>query len=95
MNKIDTSLARLIMKTRELGVGKCSQVGVRTQTHHPELGKTMGQCTPSMAQCHFFPQERMWKILPMLAISISDVWNHLNKAILKKSGKSNKDKMAE
>ena len=40
----------------------------------------------------FFSQERMWLTLPMLAISISDLWNHLSKAVLKKRGKGNKGK---
>lgn len=31
----------------------------------------------------------------ILAISIFDVWDHLNKTVLKKRGTSNKGKMAE
>ena len=39
-----------------------------------------------------FSQERIWKPLPMLAISISDLWNHSSKMVLKERGKSNKGK---
>lgn len=38
---------------------------------------------------HFFSQEMMLKTLPFLAISISDLWIHLGKAVLKKRKKSN------
>lgn len=34
-----------------------------------------------------FSQERMLKTLPMLVISISDLWSHLSKAVLKEIGR--------
>lgn len=35
----------------------------------------------------FVSQERMLKTLPMLVISISDLWNHLSKAVFKEKGR--------
>lgn len=36
----------------------------------------------------FFSQERMLKTVPILGISVSELWNHLSKVVLK-NGKSN------